>query len=77
MAFISLMEIALIVGLVWLIVTQVLIPALKGEPLFPLVWTKQTRLDAEKARLSQQLTEQDTAKDVERLREKLKRKERT
>ena len=76
MAFIALLEMVLVAGLIYLVVSQLLLPALKGEPLCPLMWAKQAQLDAEKARLLQQLAEQDTEKDVEQLREQLKRKER-
>lgn len=36
MVIFYLIEAALLFGLLWLIVTQVLIPAMKGLPLFPL-----------------------------------------
>ena len=77
MAFITLVEITLIAWLIWLIVSQCILPGLQGKPMFPILWTKQAKLDAEKARLLQQLAEQDTVQDIEHLRERLKHKERT
>ena len=65
-----LLAVLLVVG--W--VTQMLNPLLRGEPLFPLFWSKQRKLEMKEKRLRQQIHEHSLEDAVEDLEEEAKRK---
>lgn len=55
--------VVLVVG--W--VTQIVIPMGRGEPAFPLFWSKQRRLEIKEKRLRQTIFEQHLEEDVDNL----------
>ena len=72
-------EILLFILLLSMWVTQILNPLLRDEPLFPLFWSKEFRLEMKEKRLRQQIHEHDLEDAVDMLEEDVSKhhKERT
>ena len=75
MALVALIEVVALVGLGWLVLSQFVLPIIKGDPVLPMFWSMADTLDAEKAKLEQQLEDKRVAEEVEALRKKLLHKD--
>ena len=71
MALVALIEAVALVGLGWLVLSQFVLPIIKGDPVLPMFWTMADSLDAEKAKLEQQIKDKAAAEEVEALRKRL------
>lgn len=75
MALIVLLEVVLSVGLGWLVLSQLVLPVIKGDPVLPMFWSMADKLEVEKEKLAQKLREQESEAEVEALRKRLLHKD--
>ena len=73
--FLKVVELLLVVCFTYLCITQVLMPIRRGIPLFPLFWSKETKLQEEARKLNQQIEEVKLEASVTSLRKTLNNKE--
>lgn len=71
MVIFYLIEAVLLFGLVWLIATQMLIPAMKGLPLFPL-FSNERELKSKLVEQRQEFVEKELEQTVAKNEQKLK-----
>lgn len=68
-------ELALAVTLVVMAITQIILPLGRGEPLLPLLWSKEKRLQVKEKRLRQQIFEHHLEEEVEELEQTKKQQQ--
>ena len=56
-------------------VTQVIVPAIRGTPLFPFLRTKEFQLAQQRAKAEQEAAEHQATEEIRNIRKKSKRKE--
>ena len=71
MALVRLLEFMLFISFGYFLLSQIVLPVFKGDPILPVLWTKENQLQSEKHKLEQLLREQHTSEEVEELRRKL------
>ena len=71
MAIIRLIEVVILVGLGWLVLSQLIIPVFKGDPILPMLWSMADKLEVEKDKLEQKLKDKEVEAEVEALRKRL------
>jgi len=76
MFFLSLFEFAVCVTVMILIVTQMLVPSLKGTKMFPM-FQKEQKIQSEIRELNQESSEVDLEKEAREIRKTIKTKRRS
>ena len=69
-----LLELALAVFLITLWTTQVILPIIKGEPMFPFFWSKEPKLQVKAVKLNQLIEEEELNNAVEALEAQLNKR---
>ena len=75
MAVIRLIEAVILVWLGWFVLSQFILPVLKGDPVLPMFWSMTDALEIEKEKLEQKLKDQEAEAEVEALRKRLLHKQ--
>ena len=69
--FVTVIEALFVVIFVYVWTTQIMMPIRRGIPLFPLFWSKETKLQEEARKLNQQIEEVKLEASVTSLRKTL------
>ena len=75
MFFLSLFEFVVFVVVILLIITQMLMPSLKGTKMFPM-FQKEQKIQSEIRKLNQEFSEVDLEKEAREIRKTIKTKRR-